>query len=73
QTPLDRLFALGIDAYSLVYMITRLRGNPDQSHHGATGVIRIDQSGRVLRDISWATFDDGNVTLLPRPVISSDD
>ena len=73
QTPLDRLFALGSDAYSLVYMITRLRGNPDQSHHGATGVIRIDQSGRVLRDISWATFDDGNVTLLPRPVISSDD
>jgi hypothetical protein len=73
QTPLDRLFALGIDAYSLVHMINRLRGNLDQSHHGATGVIRIDESGRVLRAISWATFEDGKVTLLPRAAISGDD
>ena len=65
HTPLDRLFALGIDAYALVYRTTGLRSNPDLSHHGATGVIRIDRSGRILRDISWARFKEGHVTELP--------
>jgi len=72
HTPLDRLFALGVDAYALVYKTTELRGNPDLSHPGATGMIRIDRSGRVLRDISWARFKEGNVTELPQTDPSND-
>ncbi len=46
-----RLYALGLDAYRLVPQLATLRNNPDHTIPGATGVLRVDATGQVLREL----------------------
>ncbi|MGH8080620.1 MAG: penicillin-binding protein activator, partial [Lysobacter sp.] len=57
--PGARLFAFGYDAWQLSAYLERLAMRPDAFVSGATGVLRIDGGGTVLRTPAWSTFSSG--------------
>ena len=54
-----RLFAFGMDAWSLVPYLDWLRSHPGSYVPGASGQLTADQFGRVRRVLIWAKFQDG--------------
>ncbi|MBD8873449.1 penicillin-binding protein activator [Rhodanobacter sp. DHB23] len=62
-----RLFAFGMDAWSLVPYLDWLRDHPGSYLSGATGQLTADQFGRIRRVLTWAKFDNG----LARPLSGS--
>jgi outer membrane PBP1 activator LpoA protein len=66
HTPLDRLYALGVDAYALIGELNRLGTDSAATMSGATSVLRIEENGRVQRSLTWARFSGGVPQLLDR-------
>ncbi len=62
-----RLFAFGMDAWSLAPYVDWLRAHPGSYLPGASGQLTADQFGRVRRVLVWAKFQDG----LARPLNGS--
>lgn len=62
---LGRLHAMGYDAYNLVASLYGYRGGEMAEIDGATGVLFLDQRGRVHRRLAWAQFQRGEVVALP--------
>ncbi len=58
---LDRLYALGIDAYRLAYMITAKNGLGAGKLDGVTGDISLRDGHRFQRELLPAYFDGGQV------------
>jgi outer membrane PBP1 activator LpoA protein len=54
-----RLFAMGLDAYTLVSYSDWLNGHRDSYLPGATGQLTADGAGHVQRLLIWARFADG--------------
>ena len=54
-----RLFAFGYDAWQLTAYLERLALDADARIDGATGALRIDSSGNVVRTPAWSTFNGG--------------
>lgn len=63
--PLGRLYALGVDAYQLYPRIQLLSTNQENNLAGATGLLTLDATGRVVRTLDWAYIDHGNIKPLP--------
>lgn len=63
--PAARLFAFGYDAWQLVGYLEHLAVNGEASIAGATGVLRLDADGNVLRTPAWSTFGNGVAMPLP--------
>jgi outer membrane PBP1 activator LpoA protein len=62
--PAQRLFAFGYDAWLLVGYLDRLAGDPNASVPGATGQLRLDGFGNIVRTPAWSTWSgDGTVPL----------
>lgn len=61
---LQRLVAMGIDAYHLVPMLRLLQSYPYERLNGKTGMLRIDEESRLIRKLKWARFKNG----LPQPI-----
>jgi outer membrane PBP1 activator LpoA protein len=59
-----RLFAFGMDAYSLLPYMDWLLAHPDSYLDGATGDLAADSFGRIHRILGWARFSQG----IARPV-----
>lgn len=59
QESLTRLFALGIDAYYLVYNLNYLDNNDYAFYAGQTGNIQLDDNNRIRRTLLWAKFNNG--------------
>jgi len=59
-----RLFAFGMDAWSLVPYLDWLRDHPGSYLPGASGQLTADQFGRIRRVLIWAKFQNG----LARPL-----
>lgn len=59
-----RLFAFGMDAWSLVPYLDWLRAHPGSYLPGASGQLTADQFGRMRRVLIWAQFQNG----LARPL-----
>jgi len=59
QESLTRLFALGIDAYHLIYNLDYLKNKEYAFYHGQTGNIRLDENNRITRKLIWAKFIRG--------------
>ena len=57
--PLDRLYALGIDAYSLAKSLPFLDTRQGAMLVGVTAMLRVDEDNRVQRQLTWARFQDG--------------
>jgi hypothetical protein len=59
QQSLTRLFALGIDAYHLVYNLDYLKNKDYAFYDGQTGNIQLDDNNRITRKLLWAKFENG--------------
>jgi hypothetical protein len=57
--PLDRLFALGIDTYQMLFRLEAMRNNPRLEFRGTTGVLSLGADGTIVRRLDWARFADG--------------
>jgi len=60
-TRLGRLYALGVDAYQLFPRIQLLSTNRENKLAGATGLLTLDASGRVIRTLEWAHINKGHI------------
>ena len=54
-----RLFAFGYDAWLITAFLERLATGSDAQVQGATGDLRIDGFGNVMRTPAWSTFSGG--------------
>jgi len=59
QESFTRLFALGIDAYHLVYNLDYLKNKGYAFYDGQTGNIQLDDNNRITRKLLWAKFENG--------------
>jgi outer membrane PBP1 activator LpoA protein len=59
-----RLFAFGHDAWLLTAYMERLVTRADGNVQGATGVLRLDGFGNVMRTPAWSTYSNGTVVPL---------
>lgn len=58
----SRLFALGLDAYTLVPRLQALIRDPTLTVPGRTGLLSLGPDGRVHRSLVWAHFEQGIAT-----------
>ena len=65
HTPLDRLYALGIDAYRVATNVAELSQRTTVIN-GASGVLSLDSGNRINRELNWAKFENGLPTLKGR-------
>lgn len=61
---LQRLIALGIDAYRLIPQLGLLAHYPHERFPGVTGSLRVDPEHRVQRQLIWSKFKRG----IPQPL-----
>ena len=57
---LGPFFALGVDAYRLYPRLRQLKLIPSNRLFGTTGVLRLNSSNVVERELLWAQFRDGS-------------
>jgi outer membrane PBP1 activator LpoA protein len=63
--PGQRLFAFGHDAWLLAAYLDRLAADPNASVEGATGRLRLDGFGNVVRTPAWSMWRGDSVVPLP--------
>jgi hypothetical protein len=56
---LDRLFALGVDAYAIVPHLNRLSSENAVRFNGVTSGLSLGRGGRLHRQLLWARFKKG--------------
>lgn len=64
--PAAKLFAFGYDAWLLTAYLERLAGDANGKIDGATGTLRIDGFGNIVRSPAWSTFSNGQIVVLAR-------
>lgn len=64
--PAARLFAFGFDAWQLTAYLEHMATGANVQLEGATGTLRLDGFGNVVRTPAWSTFSGGQ----PVPVAS---
>ncbi|AYG46566.1 penicillin-binding protein activator [Pseudomonas sp. Leaf58] len=62
---LGRLYAMGVDAYSLAPRLGQLKALPDNRVQGLSGSLSMNANQRVERQLPWAEFAGGQVKRLP--------
>ena len=58
------LYALGRDAWDILPWLDLMSRNPEFAYPGAVGDLRLEASGRVLRQPAWAVFQRGEPVAL---------
>lgn len=72
-SPLDRLYALGLESYYLVPRLAALRRDNFLRYNGQAFNASVSSDGNIVRRLDWATFDRGNIKILePAPAILGD-
>jgi len=64
-SPLDRLYALGLESYHLIPRLYSMRQDQRQQYLGEAFGAQVRPDGNVIRLLDWATFDQGNIARLP--------
>jgi outer membrane PBP1 activator LpoA protein len=64
---LPRLYALGIDAFSVVPHLGRLSDDETAGRAGRAGRLTVDDANKVHRKLRWARFVGGVPMAVPRP------
>ncbi|MBE9515664.1 MAG: penicillin-binding protein activator [Proteobacteria bacterium] len=59
RTRLDRLYAMGMDAYAVVPHLNRISSGSGARFNGVSSSLSVDQEGRLHRQLSWAKFRRG--------------
>lgn len=63
-TRFRRLYALGIDAYTVVPHLARLKSQPFGRFEGETGILSVSEDSVVSRELRWAQFRAGLARLV---------
>ncbi len=72
QGQLQRLLAMGIDAYQLVPLLPVLESHPYERYRGETGTLRVAEGRRIGRRLQWARFEHG-IAKLEKEAITDDE
>lgn len=56
---LQRLYALGIDAYDIIGALNTLKSYPYERFDGETGSLSLDDKRRIHRQLTWVKFRSG--------------
>jgi outer membrane PBP1 activator LpoA protein len=72
QGPVQRFRAMGIDSFRLYSRLQQFDEEDITSLRGATGILSMDDNGRIHRRLEVARFVDGKATLQESPDASSD-
>ncbi len=67
DSPYQRLYALGVDAFHLAPRLPRLVFEEDADFLGVTGRLTLSRDGRIRRAPAWARIVDGRPQLLAAP------
>ena len=59
--PMGRLYAMGVDAQRIFNRLLQMQEQPETRIQGATGLLSLDQDGRVRRILSWGDMIDGQL------------
>ncbi|PCH62537.1 MAG: hypothetical protein COC19_02680 [SAR86 cluster bacterium] len=65
QSPLQRLRAMGADSFSLYPLLQQIANGEMHSLQGTTGILTMDSSQRIQRQLESAVFIDGIATPIP--------
>lgn len=61
---LQRLYALGIDAYNIITVLNTLKAYPYERYDGETGSLSLDAQQRIKRQLTWVKFRSGRPVAL---------
>ena len=64
HTQVDRLYALGVDAYAIIPQLNRISSENSIHFSGVTSGLSLDREGRLHRQLLWAQFRKGVPQLL---------
>ena len=64
HTQVDRLYALGVDAYAIIPQLNRISSENSIHFSGVTSGLSLDRDGRLHRQLLWAQFRKGVPQLL---------
>ena len=64
--PAAKLFAFGYDAWLLTGYLDAIAQRADRALPGATGQLRLDGIGNVVRSPAWSSFADGQIVALAK-------
>lgn len=56
---LQRIYALGIDAFNIIGALNTLRAYPYERYDGETGSLSLDNQLRIRRQLTWVKFRSG--------------
>lgn len=62
-----RLFALGYDSFQIMLNFQAFRSNPGLQLPGMTGILALNDTNRITRQLTWAKFQNGYPKPLGRP------
>lgn len=62
---MGRLYAMGVDAYTLAARLGQLKALPDSRVEGLSGNLGMNANQRIERQLPWAQFVGGQVQRLP--------
>jgi len=64
---LQRLFAMGYDAYQLVGSLRQQQQLPATVYPGLTGQLRLETNGSIVRQLSWASYRNNRLRPVQEP------
>lgn len=64
NTPLDRVYALGVDAYAIIPHLNRLLADSNLRFGGVSAGLSVDADRRLHRQLLWARFRSGQLRLI---------
>lgn len=59
-----RLYAMGMDAFDLLPLLTQMRDQPSRQLNGKSGNLYMDGSNQIHRQLAWAEMKDGLAHLI---------
>jgi outer membrane PBP1 activator LpoA protein len=68
---MGRLYAMGVDAYTLASRLGQLKALPDSRVDGLSGNLGMSTNQRIERQLPWAQFVGGQVQRLPQTLPSN--
>lgn len=64
---LQRLFAMGYDAFQLIGSLKQQRQLPSLSYPGFTGRLTVSAQGDIQRQLSWASYQTNRLVSVQEP------
>lgn len=64
---LQRLFAMGFDAYQLIGSLKQQQQLPSLSYPGFTGRLSVNKDGSINRQLSWASYRNNRLNAVQEP------